>query len=238
MKRWLATSVLGLALSMNFGFAAAIKNSTENALDTGIAEQPEMGSLDERISELVTELELSAEQADQLRVIYTDQAEALRMLFSGQAREQGELRGDFRELQQQTYAQIEAVLNDEQREVYSRYRATQTAERQDQFARALLDYRINMLEERLELSPDQLTELRPILEAQIRDFQPFMQRNPNGEPASRHERRQTLRQLRSQQQNYDQRIEALLSEEQAEAYREYRDEQREQMRSLLRRRQG
>jgi len=87
--------------------------------------------------------------------------------------------------------------------------------------------RLRQLDTAVDLTEAQETALRPVVENQMRGLAKMRRAREQSKSLSRRERRRRLRKLRTLQRRTDRTIEAELTAEQVEAYRAFRDEQRE-----------
>jgi len=98
----------------------------------------------------------------------------------------------------------------------------------------LTTLRLRRLNTAVDLTEAQENALRPIVEKQVRALAKIRQQRDQSGSLSRRERRRWFRQLRRVQRQTDRAIEAELRVEQVEAYRAFREEQRERWRETWR----
>jgi len=97
----------------------------------------------------------------------------------------------------------------------------------------LVNLQMGRLDRHLSLSKSQEEAIRPIVEEQMEALAE-LEEQPEWSEMSRRERRRLVRRLRRVQRRTDRTIEAELSDEQVEAYRSFREEQRERRREAWR----
>ena len=170
--------------------------------------------LDRRMSRLVKELNLSDEQSAQVREILDGSmkiAEATRQELGDNP---DALREVLRENRDQTNLEIEAILSEEQRELFEALKKTGRA-----------DAQAERLGELLGLSADQYEAVHAILVESQEELSAMRDQSGGGRGARG--------QLRGIMEDADKSIMAVLTEDQQEIYEEYRDERREEMRNRM-----
>lgn len=94
--------------------------------------------------------------------------------------------------------------------------------------------RLRQLNVAVDLTEAQETALRPVVENQMRGLARMRRAREQSDSIRRRERRRRVRALRTLRRRTDRAIEAELTAEQVEAYRAFRDEQRERWRTAWR----
>lgn len=182
--------------------------------------------LDRRVEALDAQLDLSDEQAQEIRGILEQQRAAAREHAGGSDSQPSPAAlAELRAIRAETRERIEAVLNAEQIAAYRRYIEQQQAQRAD----TLLERNLAMLTERLDLSPEQVEAIRPVLAERMSRMQAALPEPDSGRRA----RRKAMREMRAVARDTDQQMAAILSADQMEAYEALRDERRARMREQL-----
>jgi protein CpxP len=202
--------ILGTALSLATVFPAFAQDGGVPRTDAGVTEargprghhghrrgHGRHGDPEARLQHMTQELQLTPAQVEQLRRVFAEQR-ASREARREEAREE---RFAAREAMR---ARVESILTPEQRQRAQALRQTHQRER--------LDRRVQHLTEKLALRPNQVTQVRRILE-QTRERHEALGRGPEHREAHRALREQTRTQ-----------IEAVLDAEQRTRAQELREE--------------
>jgi Spy/CpxP family protein refolding chaperone len=202
--------ILGTALSLATVFPAFAQDGGVPRTDAGVTEargprghhghrrgHGRHGDPEARLQHMTQELQLTPAQVEQLRRVFAEQR-ASREARREEAREE---RFAAREAMR---ARVESILTPEQRQRAQALRQTHQRER--------LDRRVQHLTEKLALRPNQVTQVRRILE-QTRERHEALGRGPEHREAHRALREQTRTQ-----------IEAVLDAEQRARAQELREE--------------
>ena len=202
--------ILGTALSLATVFPAFAQDGGVPRTDAGVTEargprghhghrrgHGRHGDPEARLQHMTQELQLTPAQVEQLRRVFAEQR-ASREARREEAREE---RFAAREAMR---ARVESILTPEQRQRAQALRQTHQRER--------LDRRVQHLTEKLALRPNQVTQVRRILE-QTRERHEALGRGPEHREAHRALREQTRTQ-----------IEAVLDAEQRTRAQEFREE--------------
>ncbi|MCU0675174.1 MAG: hypothetical protein MUE69_20575 [Myxococcota bacterium] len=202
--------ILGTALSLVTVFPAFAQDGGVPRTDAGVSEargprghhghhgrRGRHGDPEARLQHMTQELQLTPAQVEQLRRVFAEQR------ASREARRE-EAREERHAAHEAMRARVESILTPEQRQRAQALRQTHQQER--------LDRRVQHLTEKLALRPNQVTQVRRILE-QTRQRHEALGRGPEHREAHRALREQTRTQ-----------IEAVLDAEQRSRAQELREE--------------
>lgn len=163
---------------------------------------------------LTTELKLSDQQTQEVRAILNTEIGKLRTIALNKDTRPREKMQDVREVTQNTTTEVSGKLDDQQKE------------RLTNLAMPLLpDVRLLQLDDRLELSSTQVTQIEDILAANR------SQRTQQGERGS-FNRDDFRKQMQENMERTDAAIEKVLTDQQKETYQKMKQEQREQMQQM------
>jgi hypothetical protein len=107
--------------------------------------------------------------------------------------------------------------------------------RQDSVAEQLTDQvqqRIEAIKGRLALTPEQIAQMRPVLEDEVRKLK-AMREKYSGSDQSRRTKLKMARELRDIQSAADERLRKILSKQQMDEMKKIREERREQLRGRV-----
>jgi Spy/CpxP family protein refolding chaperone len=203
--------ILGTALSLATAFPAFAQDGGVPRTDAGVTEargprghhghgrrgHGRHGDPEARLQHMTEELQLTPAQVEQLRRVFAEQR------ASREARRE-EAREERHAAHEAMRARVESILTPEQRQRAQTLRQTHQQER--------LDRRVQHLTEKLALRPNQVTQVRRILE-QTRQRHEALGRGPEHREAHRALREQTRTQ-----------IEAVLDAQQRTRAQELREE--------------
>ena len=163
---------------------------------------------------LTTELKLSDQQIQEVHAILNTEIGKLRTIALNKDTRPREKMQDVREVTQNTTTEISGKLDDQQKE------------RLTNLAMPLLpDVRLLQLDDRLELSSTQVTQIEDILAANR------SQRTQQGERGS-FNRDDFRKQMQENMERTDAAIEKVLTDPQKETYQKMKQEQRDQMQQM------
>lgn len=91
--------------------------------------------------------------------------------------------------------------------------------------------RLEQIKERLKLTPEQLEQVRPILEDEVQKLKALRESSSGG---SRRDHRKMAREFKQIQDDADDRLKRVLSKEQMNELKKLRDERRQQLRDHAR----
>lgn len=163
---------------------------------------------------LISELTLSDQQTQEVRAILNTQIGKLRAIALDKDTRPREKMQDIRTLTEKTTSEISGKLDDQQKQKLN-----------DLAAPLLPQFRLLQLDDRLNLSAEQVTQIDEILAANS------MQRLPQGERGSSN-REDFRKQMQENREKMDTAIENVLTDEQKEIYAKMRQEQQEQMQQM------
>lgn len=95
-----------------------------------------------------------------------------------------------------------------------------------------IEQRIDDLKERLALTPEQIEQIRPVLEDELRKAQAVRQKY-SGSTQSRRTRLKMARELKEIQSSADDRLRKILTKEQMNELKKIREERRAQLRQQM-----
>ena len=208
IPRFAAAMLCGLLLLATAGRAQAQQQGQQGQMPN-----PE-AIADQMLASLDAELELTEEQKAEVRPILTDalgeQAALMQQMRQDSTASPQDVQSDMQQIQKRADERLAGVLTEEQMTKYD-------AMRSQQGGGDPIETAIAQLDAQLDLTDEQKTQMRPILEAQMQKVQAMMQEmQSSGEQATAKQRQQAMQEAQEIQQQTKQQIEAVLTEEQVQ----------------------
>lgn len=133
MKKSLCSIALSGALVIAGSAFAQTATTAQQDAAPAPAMQPHHGmSPDQQVAHLTKALELSPDQANQIKPILTDRQQQMEALHQDQSMSQQDKMAKMKTLHDDSNAKIEAVLNDTQKQKFAQMQAKQQERRQSQ----------------------------------------------------------------------------------------------------------
>lgn len=174
-------------------------------------------SIDKRVEKMTQKLDLTDEQASQVRSILEGKKEAFTKIRE-QNLERDQKRAQMHELRQSTRQEIARVLNDEQKAKMKKFKKRRHHKR-GQRGGPLSEKRIDKMAKHLELNDDQVAKIKSIADDARAERELILE-------ASDGDRRAARPELKAHRQKVRARIEGVMTAEQVEKAREFRKNKR------------